>query len=151
MYFVMRIIGFFHLNKGNITSGLEIVARLPHLCCMTRKRPQIVSLSERAAARVKELLHEKEQGFLRVGVKNGGCAGMEYTMDYVDEAATLDEMVEDKGVRILVDAAAVLFLLGATIDYEQSILHSKFTFKNPNETDACGCGISVTIEPVEAA
>ena len=87
---------------------------------------------------------------MRVGVQNGGCAGMEYTMDYVDEPAKLDETVQDKGVTILVDAAAVLFLLGSTIDYEVEILHSKFVFKNPNETDACGCGISVTIEPAVA-
>jgi iron-sulfur cluster assembly protein len=114
---------------------------------MTRKRPQIVSLTEKAAARVKELLAEKEQGFLRVGVQNGGCAGMEYTMDYVAEAEPLDETVDDKGVTILVDAGAVLFLLGSTIDFEKTALHSKFVFGNPNETDACGCGISVTIEP----
>ncbi|PHR53979.1 MAG: FeS assembly scaffold SufA [Robiginitomaculum sp.] len=117
---------------------------------MTRQRPQIVTLTDLAAARVKELLTEKEQGFLRVGVQNGGCAGMEYTMDYVAEGASLDETVNDKGVTILVDAAAVLFLLGSTIDFEKTPLHSKFVFKNPNETDACGCGISVTIEPAVA-
>ncbi|MBL4595411.1 MAG: iron-sulfur cluster assembly accessory protein [Robiginitomaculum sp.] len=117
---------------------------------MTRTRPQIVALTDAAAARVQSLLLEKEQGFLRVGVQNGGCAGMEYTMNYVTQAAPLDEMVEDKGVRILVDAAAVLFLLGCTIDHEQTPLHSKFVFKNPNETDACGCGISVTITPAVA-
>jgi len=117
---------------------------------MTRIKPQIVNLTEKAASRVKELLAEKQQGFLRVGVQNGGCAGMEYTMDYVDQPAKLDETVQDKGVTILVDAAAVLFLLGSTIDYEVEILHSKFVFKNPNETDACGCGISVTIEPAVA-
>ncbi|MBL4616151.1 MAG: iron-sulfur cluster assembly accessory protein [Robiginitomaculum sp.] len=117
---------------------------------MTRIKPQIVNLTEKAASRVKELLVEKQQGFLRVGVKNGGCAGMEYTMDYVAEAEALDETVTDKDVTILVDAAAVLFLLGSTIDYEVEILHSKFVFKNPNETDACGCGISVTIEPAVA-
>ncbi|VAV99958.1 Iron-sulfur cluster assembly iron binding protein SufA [hydrothermal vent metagenome] len=118
---------------------------------MTRKRPQIVSLTEAAAVRVKQLLAEKQQGFLRVGVQNGGCAGMEYTMDYVAEAAPLDEVVTDKGVTILVDAAAVLFLLGSTINFERAVLHSKFVFTNPNETDACGCGISVTIEPAVVA
>lgn len=95
-------------------------------------------------------MSEKGKGFLRVGVQNGGCAGMEYTMDYADAPAKLDEIVTDKGVTILVDAAAVLFLLGAQIDYEQTPLHSKFVFNNPNETDACGCGISVTIEPAKA-
>ncbi len=93
---------------------------------------------------------ERGKGYLRVGVSNGGCAGMEYTMDYADAPASLDEVVTDKDVTILVDASAVLFLLGAQIDYEASMLHSKFVFKNPNETDACGCGISVTIAPAKA-
>jgi len=130
--------------------ALELFPQNPHLLGMTRKRPQIVSLTDKAAARVKELLAEKEQGLLRVGVQNGGCAGMEYTMDYVAQSAPLDEVVEDKDVTIVVDAAAVLFLLGSTIDFEMTALHSKFTFSNPNETDACGCGISVTIEPAVA-
>ncbi len=121
-----------------------------HLAKIMGKKPQIVSLTEKASARIKQLLAEKERGFLRVGVQNGGCAGMEYTMDYVTEPAALDEIVEDKGVTILIDAAAVLFLLGSVIDYEVETLHSKFVFKNPNETDACGCGISVTIEPAAA-
>lgn len=115
-----------------------------------RVKPQIVSLSESAAVRVKEIMAERGKGYLRVGVKNGGCAGMEYVMDYADAPAALDEVVEDKDVTILVDAAAVLFLLGAQVDYESSALHSKFVFNNPNETDACGCGISVTIEPANA-
>lgn len=89
-------------------------------------------------------------GYLRVGVKNGGCAGMEYVMDYVDTPADLDEIVEDNGVKIVVDAKAVLFLLGSIIDYETTVLHEKFVFRNPNETDACGCGVSVTITPAEA-
>jgi iron-sulfur cluster assembly protein len=106
-----------------------------------------VTLSDRAAARVRDVMAERGAGFLRIGVKNGGCAGMEYTMDYVAEPASLDEMVEDKGVRIVVDAKAVLFLLGSTIDHETTALHSKFVFQNPNQTDACGCGESVTISP----
>jgi iron-sulfur cluster assembly protein len=118
------------------------MARLP--------RPQIVSLSSTAAERVRELMADKGAGFLRVGVKNGGCAGMEYTMAYVDAPASTDERVSDQGVEIVVDAKAVLFLLGALIDYEITPLHSKFVFKNPNQTDACGCGESVTIVPVAA-
>lgn len=112
-----------------------------------RPRPKLVTLTDAAAARVSEILEERGQGYLRVGVKNGGCAGMEYLMDYADEPAALDERVEDKGVEILVDAKAVLFLLGSVIDYETTKLHSKFTFTNPNQTDACGCGESVTIVP----
>jgi iron-sulfur cluster assembly protein len=115
----------------------------------SRPRPQIVSLTDIAAERVKEIMAERGKGYLRVGVANGGCAGMEYVMDYADAPAKLDEVVEEKDVTILVDASAVLFLLGAQIDYETTPLHSKFVFKNPNETDACGCGISVTIEPAK--
>ncbi len=133
-------------------SGLEPGGILFHMVCMTQSRPkpQIVSLTDAAATRVKEIMKERGKGYLRVGVANGGCAGMEYTMDYADAPARLDEVVSDKDVTILVDASAVLFLLGAKIDYETTVLHSKFVFNNPNETDACGCGISVTIEPAQA-
>ena len=116
-----------------------------------RPRPQLVTLTDAAAARVREILSEREQGFLRVGVKNGGCAGMEYVMDYVSERSPMDELVTDKDVEIVVDAKAVLFILGSVVDYETTILHSKFVFKNPNQTDACGCGESVTIVPVVEA
>lgn len=115
-----------------------------------RPRPQLVKLSDAAAERIREIMSEKGAGYLRVGVKNGGCAGMEYVMDYVDTPEQLDEVVEDNGVKIVVDAKAVLFLLGSIIDYETTVLHEKFVFRNPNETDACGCGESVTIMPAEA-
>ena len=113
-----------------------------------RPRPQLVTLTDDAAARVKEILSERGEGFLRVGVKNGGCAGMEYMMDYVSEISPMDEVVNDKDVQIVVDAKAVLFILGSVVDYETTVLHSKFVFKNPQQTDACGCGESVTIVPV---
>ncbi len=116
-----------------------------------RPRPKLVTLTDEAAARVREILDEKGQGYLRVGVKNGGCAGMEYLMDYVEKPEQFDEIVEDNGVQIVVDAKAVLFLLGSVVDYETELLHSKFVFRNPNQTDACGCGESVTIVPVEVA
>jgi iron-sulfur cluster assembly protein len=93
---------------------------------------------------------DKGAGFLRVGVKNGGCAGMEYTMSYVDAPEALDERVSDQGVEIVIDSKAVLFLLGTTLDYEVTPLHAKFVFRNPNQTDACGCGESVTIQPAAA-
>jgi len=112
-----------------------------------RPRPKIVTLTDAAAERVREIMGEKDAGFLRVGVKNGGCAGMEYVMDYVQAREPLDELVEDNGVQIVVDAKAVLFLLGSTVDYEMTPLHEKFVFSNPNQTDACGCGESVTIAP----
>jgi iron-sulfur cluster assembly protein len=114
-----------------------------------RPRPKVVTLSDSAAARVQEIMGKAEQPYagLRVGVKNGGCAGQEYVLEYAEAAAPLDEVVEDKGVTILVDPKAVLFLIGTEIDYEVTRLSSKFVFRNPNETDACGCGESVTIVP----
>ncbi|HUO22520.1 MAG TPA: iron-sulfur cluster assembly accessory protein [Caulobacteraceae bacterium] len=117
-----------------------------------RPRPQVVSLTDRAAERVREIMQGAERPYagLRVGVKNGGCAGMEYTLEYAETDNPLDEVIEDKGVRILVEPKAVLFLLGSQIDYETSKLAAKFVFRNPNQTDACGCGESVTIKPAEA-
>ena len=117
-----------------------------------RPRPKVVSLTEAAAARVREIMDraEKPHAGLRVGVKNGGCAGQEYVLEYAAAANPLDEVVEDKGVRILIDPKAVLFLIGTEIDYETTKLAAKFVFRNPNETDACGCGESVTIVPAKA-
>ena len=112
-----------------------------------RARPKLVTLTDAASDQVQSILSEKGEGYLRVGVKNGGCAGMEYVMDYVSAPEKFDEIVEDKGVQIVVDAKAVLFILGTVIDHETTLLHSKFVFKNPNQTDACGCGESVTIVP----
>lgn len=114
---------------------------------MARPRPKVVSLTEAAAARVKQIMSRTDKPYLRVGVKNGGCAGMEYVMDYADAPEPLDELVEDKDVRILIKSNAVLFLIGTAIDYEVTPLSAKFTFRNPNQTDACGCGESVTIQP----
>ena len=117
-----------------------------------RPRPKVVTLTERAAERVREIMDKAEKPYagLRVGVKNGGCAGQEYVLEYAETADPLDEVVEDKGVRILIEPKAVLFLLGTEIDYETTRLAAKFVFRNPNETDACGCGESVTIIPAAA-
>ena len=114
-----------------------------------RPRPKVVSLTDAAADRVREIMDRAEDRYvgLRVGVKNGGCAGQEYVLEYAEAAHPLDEVVEDRGVRILVEPKAVLFLIGTEIDYQVSPLASKFVFRNPNETDACGCGESVTIIP----
>ena len=118
-----------------------------------RPRPKVVTLTEAAAERVREIMAKAEKPYagLRVGVKNGGCAGQEYVLEYAAEANPLDEVVEDKGVTILVEPKAVLFLIGTVIDYETTKLSAKFVFRNPNETDACGCGESVTIVPAAAA
>jgi iron-sulfur cluster assembly protein len=117
-----------------------------------RPRPKVVTLTDAAAARVREIIDRAEQPYvgLRVGVKNGGCAGQEYTFAYAETVDPLDEVVEDKGVTILVEPKAVLFLIGSEIDFETTKLASKFVFRNPNQTDACGCGESVTIIPAKA-
>jgi iron-sulfur cluster assembly protein len=117
-----------------------------------RPRPKVVTLTEAAATRVREIMAKAEQPYagLRVGVKNGGCAGQEYILEYAAAADPLDEVVEDKGVTILIEPKAILFLIGSEIDYEVSKLSAKFVFHNPNETDACGCGESVTIVPASA-
>ena len=116
-----------------------------------RPRPKVVTLTERAADRVREIMAKADAPYagLRVGVKNGGCAGQEYVLEYAAKAEPLDEVVEDKGVTILIEPKAVLFLIGTEVDYETTTLSSKFVFKNPNETDACGCGESVTIVPAK--
>ena len=116
---------------------------------MTRPRPKAVTLTDAAAERVKALMAKHGKGYLRVGVTNAGCAGMEYVMDYVSEPEPFDERVEDKGVEIVIESKALLFLLGSEIDYEVTPLHARFVFRNPNETDACGCGESVTLTPAQ--
>ena len=109
-----------------------------------------MTLTDAVAARVQSIMATSSKPYLRVGVNNGGCAGMEYVLEYADAAGQYDELVEDHDVKILVRADAVMFLLGSEIDYETTRLASKFVFRNPNETDACGCGESVTIEPAKA-
>jgi iron-sulfur cluster assembly protein len=118
-----------------------------------RPRPKVVTLTDAAAARVKEIMERADKPYagLRVGVKNGGCAGSEYVFEYAETQDPIDEVIEEKGVRILIEPKAVLFLIGAEIDYEVTKLSSKFVFHNPNETDACGCGESVTIQPAPEA
>ena len=117
-----------------------------------RPRPAVVSLTEAAADQVKAIMSRADKPYagLRVGVKQGGCAGQEYVLSYAEEAGPIDEVVTDKGVTILIEPKAVLYLVGTVIDYETTALASKFVFNNPNETDACGCGESVTIKPAEA-
>ena len=115
----------------------------------SKSRFKVMTLTDAAAARVNEIIASSDKPIagLRVGVKNGGCAGMSYTMEFAEEATPLDEVVEDKGVKVLIDPKAVLFLLGARMDYRTDRLSSGFVFENPNETSACGCGESVAITP----
>jgi iron-sulfur cluster assembly protein len=116
-----------------------------------RERPKAVRLTDAAAARIHEIIANadgKYQG-VRVGVVNGGCAGMNYTMDYADEVRPLDEVVEDKGVKIYIEPKAILFLIGTEMDFVREKLGARFVFNNPNQTAACGCGESVAIKPAE--
>ena len=114
-----------------------------------RRKFQVVTLSDAAAEKIRAIMANAEKPFagLRVGVKNGGCAGMSYTMEYAAEAAKFDEVVEDKGVKLLIDPKAVLFLLGTEMDFKVDKLSSTFVFNNPNQTSACGCGESVQLTP----
>ena len=116
-----------------------------------RERPKVIRLTDTAAKRIHHIMEQSEGRYIgvRVGVKNGGCAGMSYTMDYAEGQGPLDEVVEDKGVRILVDPKAVMFLLGTEMDYKREKLGARFIFTNPNQTEACGCGESVTIKPAK--
>ena len=115
-----------------------------------RPRPQVMKLTERAAARIRSIMAEKGAGTagLRIGVKKGGCAGMEYTMDWAAEQKPFDEVVEQEGARVLIDPKAVMYLLGTEMDYKTDKLSSQFVFTNPNQTGACGCGESVNLAPV---
>jgi iron-sulfur cluster assembly protein len=116
-----------------------------------RERPKALRLSEAAAARIREIMEKAEGRYqgIRVGVVNGGCAGMSYTMDYAESAQPLEEVVEDKGVKIFIDPKAILFLVGTEMDFVRDKLAAKFVFNNPNQTAACGCGESVSITPAK--
>ncbi len=116
---------------------------------MARPKLSVISVTERAADRVREIVEGNDRPLVgvRVGVKNAGCAGMAYTLDPVEVPNPADDIVSDHGVNIFVDPKAVLFLLGATMDFEATKLRTGFTFKNPNEVSACGCGESVLLKP----
>ena len=112
---------------------------------------KVLTLSDAAANRVQEIIEKADRPIagVRVGVKNGGCAGMSYTMEYAEGAKPGEDVVEDKGVKVFVDPKAVLFLLGTEMDYQTTKLAAQFVFKNPNQTSACGCGESVAITPAK--
>lgn len=116
-----------------------------------RPRPAVMTVTERAARRIRELIDANEKALVgvRVGVKNAGCAGMSYTLDPVEIPEAADDIVSDHGVDVYVDPKAVLFLLGSIMDYEETKLRSGFIFNNPNEVSSCGCGESVLLKPAE--
>jgi len=108
---------------------------------------QIITLSDNAADRIKEIMANAEDNSIgvRIGVKSGGCAGMTYIMEYTKEANPNDELIEDKGVKVFIDSAAVMYLLGTEMDFKKEEFTSQFVFNNPNETERCGCGESFKI------
>jgi iron-sulfur cluster assembly protein len=112
-----------------------------------RPRPQVMRLTDAAAARITELTGRADSEIvgLRVGIKNGGCAGQSYTVEYAHDVKPTDEVVVDKGVKILIDPKAVLFLLGTEMDYKTDRMQAQFVFNNPNQISACGCGESVQL------
>ena len=116
-----------------------------------RPRPKVMQLSEAAAERIRDIIGKSERPIagVRVGVQNGGCAGMSYTMEYAETINPRDEVVDEKGVRLFIEPQAVLFLLGTEMDYRVDKFSSGFVFNNPNQTSACGCGESVAITPAE--
>jgi iron-sulfur cluster assembly protein len=131
------------------SSGLEPAVK--ELILVMHAKMNVMSLTDAAAARIKVIMDNADKPIegIRVGVKNGGCAGMSYTVEYADTVNPLDEVVEDKGVRVLVDPRAILFLLGTQMDVKTDKFSSTFVFNNPNETSACGCGESVAITPAK--
>jgi len=116
-----------------------------------RPRPTVLSLTEAAAARVKAIMASKgpDVAGLKIGIKKGGCAGMEYTMEWAISAGKFDEVVEQDGARVIIDPQAVLYLLGTEMDYKVDKLSAQFVFNNPNQSSACGCGESVNLTPVD--
>ena len=110
---------------------------------------QAVSMTDAAAAQIAKLMTKGGHQGLRIGVKKGGCAGMEYTMDYVSEIDPNDEVVEQDGARVMIAPMAQMFLFGTEIDYEVSLLEASFKFRNPNVSDACGCGESIKFKDID--
>ena len=108
---------------------------------------QIIKLTDTAAARIKEIMMNSDNKTIgvRVGIKSGGCAGMSYSMEYAKDKKANDEIIEDKGVKVFIDSAAVMYLLGTEMDYKKEEFSSSFVFNNPNETERCGCGESFKI------
>ena len=108
---------------------------------------QVIKLSDNAANRIKEIMSKAESSTIgvRVGVKSGGCAGMSYIMEYAKEAKKNEEVIEDKGVKVFIDSNAIMYLLGTEMDYKTDKFSSQFVFKNPNETERCGCGESFKV------
>ncbi|MGQ3672595.1 HesB/IscA family protein [Xanthobacter sp. TB0136] len=118
-----------------------------------RTAPPVLTITDEAAERLKELIADQEDEgmMLRLGVAKSGCAGMAYTMDYTDEITPFDTVVDQKGVRVVIDSKALMFLLGTQMDFKTDKMSAQFVFNNPNQVSACGCGESVELSPVDPA
>ena len=117
-----------------------------------RPRPQIMTVTEAAAAQIQAVMATKPDAVaLKIGLKKGGCAGMEYTLDWADEIGKYDEVVEANGVKLLVDPMAVMYMFGTEMDWQVDKFAAQFVFNNPNQTSACGCGESVELKPIDKA
>jgi iron-sulfur cluster assembly protein len=115
-----------------------------------RARPKVLTLTPAAAERVRAMMADRpDAAGLKIGIKKGGCAGMEYALSWADTAARFDEVVEQDGARVIIDPAAVLYLLGTQMDWKVDTMSSQFVFDNPNQTSSCGCGESVNLEPAD--
>ncbi|HEY0330603.1 MAG TPA: iron-sulfur cluster assembly accessory protein [Rhodopseudomonas sp.] len=132
-------------------TDMNLQATTPPVKPAPRPRPQVMRLTDAAAERVRQLTQRADAAIigLRVGIKNGGCAGQSYTVEYAHDIRPSDEVVEDKGVKILVEPKAVLFLLGTEMDYKVDKMSAQFVFNNPNQISACGCGESVQLSPAK--
>ena len=117
-----------------------------------RPKPQIMTVTDRAAEQVRAVMKTKPEAVaLKIGLKKGGCAGMEYTLDWAEEVGKYDEVIETNGVKLLIDPMAVMYMFGTEMDYQVDKFSAQFVFKNPNQTSACGCGESVELQPVDKA
>lgn len=115
-----------------------------------RPRPKLLTLTDAAADRIREIMATKPDAVaLKIGLKKGGCAGMEYAMEWATEIGKFDEVIEEKGARVVIDPAAVLYLLGTEMDFQTDKFSAQFVFNNPNQASACGCGVSVDLRPAE--
>ncbi len=115
-------------------------------------RPQIMTVTDRAADQVRQIMATKPDAVgLKIGLKKGGCAGMEYTLDWAEEVGKYDEVVETGGIKLLIDPMAVMYMFGTEMDYQVDKFSAQFVFNNPNQTSACGCGESVELQPIDKA
>ena len=116
---------------------------------MNNRSSKMISVTPKAIARLENLINNSKAKAIKIGVENGGCAGLAYTMDYVTDLDVEGEIIEINDITILIDNSAILFLLGTELDYEETKINSGFVFNNPNQTDACGCGESVTLQKAD--